>query len=67
MASEDRSAVQGQEQDIRRQEYQRKIVALHAAANIASSQRKSAPPDNHPPPVPLSFMTFIRKKETTPS
>ena len=62
LAGEDRSSIQGHERDIRRQVYQRKIDALHAAANTASSQQKSAQPDNYPPPVPPIFYDLYQKK-----
>ena len=59
---QDRSAVQGQEHDNCCQVYQRKIDALYAVANIASSQQKSAPPDNLPQPVLPIFYDLYQKK-----
>ena len=63
LAGKDKSAIQGHEQDICCQVYQRKIDALHAAANTASSQRKLDPPDNHPPPAPPIFYDLFQKKK----
>ena len=51
MAGEDRSAVQGQEHDNYCWAYQRKVNVLYAVATTASSQQKSAPLDNLPPPI----------------